>query len=170
MRRSKSNIKSPEWLEHKRATINPKNKKDKCFQHTLTLALNHQNIERDDQRISKIKPFLGQYNCKDIDFHQTKKTGKNLNKTRRQLLLMSCLYWTIRLAHKSKYNHKRDSQVILLMITDGKCSNRVAKWHYLVVKSLSALLRGITSYHNRYFYCLNCFHSYSTEKNLKNMK
>ena len=47
------------------------------------------------------------------------------------------------------------------MITDGK------KWHYLAVKSFSALLRGITSNHDRDFYYLNCFHSYSTEKNLK---
>ena len=44
----------------------------------------------------------------------------------------------IRLAYKSKYNYKRDNQVILLMITDGK------KWHYLAVKNLSRLLRGIT--------------------------
>ena len=47
------------------------------------------------------------------------------------------------------------------MITDSK------KWHYLAVKSLSPLLRGITSNHNRDFYCLNCFHSYSTEVRLK---
>ena len=47
------------------------------------------------------------------------------------------------------------------MITDGK------KWHYLAVKSLSALLRGITSNHNGDFYCLNCFHSYSTKNKLK---
>ena len=47
------------------------------------------------------------------------------------------------------------------MITDG------AKWHYLAVKSLSALLRGITSNHNGDFYCLNCFHSYSTKEKLK---
>ena len=47
------------------------------------------------------------------------------------------------------------------MITDSK------KWHYLTVKSLSALLRGITSKHDGHFYCLNCFHSYSTEKKLK---
>ena len=47
------------------------------------------------------------------------------------------------------------------MITDGK------KWHYLAVKSLSALLRGITSNHNGDFYCLNCFHSYSTKEKLK---
>ena len=67
----------------------------------------------------------------------------------------------IRLAYKLKQNFKRENQVILLMITDGK------KWHYLAVKSLSALLRGITSNHNRDFYCLNCFHSHSTKNKLE---
>ena len=35
------------------------------------------------------------------------------------------------------------------------------------MKSLPALLRGITTKHVRYFYCLNSFHSYRTEKKLK---
>ena len=62
-------------------------------------------------------------------------------------------------AYISKYNRKRHNQVNLLMITgDDK------KWHYLAVKSLSKLLRGITSNHNGDYYCLNCFHSYRTEK------
>ena len=43
------------------------------------------------------------------------------------------------------------------MITDGE------KWHYLTVKNLSGLLRGITSNHVRDFYCLNCFCAYSTK-------
>ena len=47
------------------------------------------------------------------------------------------------------------------MITSGK------KWHYLPVKRLPALLRGITSNHNGDFYCLNCFHSYNTKKTWK---
>ena len=47
------------------------------------------------------------------------------------------------------------------MITDGK------KWHYLAVKGLSALLRGITSNNNGDVYCLNCFYSYRTEEKLK---
>ena len=47
------------------------------------------------------------------------------------------------------------------MITDGK------KWHYLGVKPLPALFRRITSIHNGDFYCLNCFHSYSTKNKLK---
>ena len=40
----------------------------------------------------------------------------------------------------------------------------VKKWHYLAVKSLWVLFKGITSKHVGDFYCLNCFHSYSIEK------
>ena len=47
------------------------------------------------------------------------------------------------------------------MITDDK------KWHYLTVKSLSALLKGITSNLKGAFYCLNGFHSQSTKEKLK---
>ena len=56
----------------------------------------------------------------------------------------------IRHAYKSKYNLTRETQVILLMITDGK------KWHYLAVKSLSTLLREIAGNSHGKFYCLNC--------------
>ena len=35
------------------------------------------------------------------------------------------------------------------------------------VKQLPALLRGVTLKHVGDFYCLNCFHSYTTEKILK---
>ena len=66
----------------------------------------------------------------------------------------------IRHAYKSKYNLRRENQVILLMITDGK------KWHYLAVKSLPALLRGITGNSNRDFYCLNYSHAYITKNRL----
>ena len=53
------------------------------------------------------------------------------------------------------------------MITRGKRSDRVKKWHYLAVRSLPALLRGITSNHHGDFYCLNCFHSCTTHNKLK---
>ena len=62
---------------------------------------------------------------------------------------------TIRHAYKSKYNLARENQVILLMIGDAE------KWHYLTVRSLSALLKRITSKHNDDSYCLNCFHSFA---------
>ena len=40
--------------------------------------------------------------------------------------------------------------------------------YYLAVKNISGLLRGIISNHNGDFYCLNCFHSCTTKKKLKN--
>ena len=70
----------------------------------------------------------------------------------------------IRHAYKSKYNLNHKNQVTLLMITDGE------KWHYLAVKRLSALFRGITSKHEGDLYCLNCFQSYTTENKLKSIK
>ena len=48
----------------------------------------------------------------------------------------------IEIAYKSKYNLVRDNQIILLMISSGE------NWHYLAVKSLSRLFRGITSNHD----------------------
>ena len=48
------------------------------------------------------------------------------------------------------------------MITDD--SNR---WHYLAVKSLSALHTGISSSNNGNFCFLNCFNSYRTINKLK---
>ena len=56
---------------------------------------------------------------------------------------------------------------MLLITGNGKRSDRVERWHYLAVRSLPALLRGITSNHHGYFYCLNYFHSHSTNNKLK---
>ena len=67
LKRGKWYIKSPEWVINKTATINPKNK-DKCFQYSITVALNHPNIENHPERISNIKPFINQYNWEGIDF------------------------------------------------------------------------------------------------------
>ena len=68
LKRAKSYIKSPEWVINKRAIINPKNKGNKCFQYSTTVALKHQNIENHPERISDIKPFINQYNWNDINF------------------------------------------------------------------------------------------------------
>ena len=165
MERSGSYIDSPEGLENKKATINPKNNDNSCFQYALTVTLNNQNIESNPQRISKIKPFIDQYSWKEIDVPSHSKGWKKFQQSYKTIAL-NILFVPhntekIRLAYKSKHNFERESQAIPLMITDGK------KWHYLAVKSLSTLFRGKASNHNGDFYCLNCFHSYSTENKLK---
>ena len=62
LNRGGSYIDSPKWLENKKATINPKNNDENCFQYALTVALNHEQIKNDPQRITKIKLFIDQYN------------------------------------------------------------------------------------------------------------
>ena len=78
LNRGGSYIDSPKWLKDKQSTINPKNNDYKCFQYAVTLALNFDKIKKDPQRISKIKPFIDQYNWKDIDFPSTSKDWKKL--------------------------------------------------------------------------------------------
>ena len=55
---------SPKWLKNKKATINPKNNNDKYFQYAITVVLNYQNIKNNPERLTKIKPFIDQYNWK----------------------------------------------------------------------------------------------------------
>ena len=154
---------------YKKATINPQNKKDnKCSQYALTVALNYEKINNNHQRISKIEPFIDQYNWIEIDFSSTGKDWKNFESNNKSIAL-NILYVphnTEKICHtyKSKYNLTRENQVILLMIIDGK------KWHYLAVICLSRLLRGITSNHKEDFYCLNCFQAYTTENKLETHK
>ena len=159
LNRGKLYIDSPKWQ-----TVNPKNN-DKCFQCNSTVALNHQNIKNYPERISKIKPFSDKYNWKEIEFPSYKKDWKTFELNNKSIALN--IYYIplnakeIRHAYMPKYNLERESRVILFMITDGK------KWHYLAVKSLPALLRGITSNHKGDFYCYSCSNSFRTKSKLK---
>ena len=115
LKRGKSYIKSPEWILNKRATINPKNKDNKCFQYSITVALNHQNIENHPERISNIKPFIDKYNWKGIDFPAGAKDWEKFEKNNKEVAL-NILYTLpntkeIKLAYKSKYNRKCKNQV-----------------------------------------------------------
>ena len=159
-----SYIESPKWLKDKKCTINQKSTDNKCFQYATTLALNFSNIDKHHQRISKIKSFIDNYDWNDINFPAAKKDWNKFEVNNKNVAL-NILYVPsntkkIKIAYKSKYNLIRDNQIILLMISNGK------NWHYLAVKSLSRLLRGISSNHNSDYYCLNCFHSYRTENKL----
>ena len=70
LNRGSSNIDSPIWIKNKGVAINPRNTEDdKCFQYAITTALNYQNVKHHPERISKLKPFINNYNWKDIDIN-----------------------------------------------------------------------------------------------------
>ena len=103
--RGGSYIDSPQWLKNKKSTINPKNNDHKCFQYAVTLALNLNRINKHPQRISKIKPFIDQYNWKDIDFPAMSKDWKKFelnNEIALNILYVPHNTKKIHVAYKSK--------------------------------------------------------------------
>ena len=93
--RGGSYIDPPKWLKNKKATINPQNNKDdRCFQYAVTVTLNYEQIGDHPERISKIKPFIGKYDWKEIFQHRLK-IGKNLSQTINELLLIFYMYLII---------------------------------------------------------------------------
>ena len=87
LRRGRSYIKSTKWILDKRATTNPKNKDNKCFQYSITVTLNHQNIENQPERISNIKSFIDQYNWKCKTFPAGIKNWKKFERNNKTIAL-----------------------------------------------------------------------------------
>ena len=56
--RGRSYINSPDCIKNKKATINPINKRyNEGFRYPVTAALNHEEIRKNPERITKIKPL-----------------------------------------------------------------------------------------------------------------
>ena len=49
-----SYVGSPVWIKKKKATVNPKNDDDKCFQYAATVALSYTGTEPHPERFSNI--------------------------------------------------------------------------------------------------------------------
>ena len=119
-----SYINSPEWLKNKKVTTNAQNTKDnKCFQYAIIAALNYRNINHNPERISKLKPFIDNYNWDNIDFPAGHKDYSAFEKNNSDIAI-NILYVPhntkqIKQAYISKHNNERDNHVNFLMIADG---------------------------------------------------
>ena len=75
---------SSERLRNKKeAIINS----DNCFQNALNDALYYRNIIKDLQRRSKIKPYISQYNWKDVECPSHQKHWKNFKQNNETIAL-----------------------------------------------------------------------------------
>ena len=90
---------------------------DKCFQYAATVALNHEEIGRKLQRISKMKPFINKYNC-TIYYLLGKNDWKMFEKNN-PLIAIKILYdkkVRLFLAYISKHILNNEDQTILVMV------------------------------------------------------
>ena len=163
MNRGGSYIDLPKWVKDKHCCINPKNDDDECFKWAVIAALHHKEIKKDPQRISKLEPFVNRYNWNDIKFpipiNQWKKFEKQNPEIALNVLFIDG-YKKVRQGYISNYNSTRSKCADLLIIEEK------GKQHFTAIKSLSALLRGVTSMNNGDFYCRNCLDSFRTKNAL----
>ena len=97
-----SYIESPKWLKDKKCCINQKNNdNDILIQYAATLALNINSINKHHQRISKIKPFIDNYNWIDINFPAAKKDWNKFEVNNKNIVL-NILYVPYNTKKKSK--------------------------------------------------------------------
>ena len=94
LNRGGSHIEAANGQKNKKSTINPKNNDYKCFQYAVTVALNYDKINNNPQRVSKIKPFIKQYNWNDIDFPSISKDWKRFELNNESVTLIFCMYPT----------------------------------------------------------------------------
>ena len=87
LNRGRSYIEPAKWIKDKRSIINSKNNDYKFFQYAITVALNHDKINKHPQRISKIKPFIEQYNWNGIEFPATSKDWKKFEQNNESIAL-----------------------------------------------------------------------------------
>ena len=87
MRYSGSYIDSPDWIKKEKATINLKNKDDKCFHYAVTVALNYEKIKWNPERVPNIKPFINKYEWNGTNYPSKIDYWKTFEKNNRGIAL-----------------------------------------------------------------------------------
>ena len=93
--------------------------------------LNHEKRKKESQRITKIKPFINRYNWEGVNDPSEKDNWEKFEKNN-LLIALNVLY-----VEKGKIYPS-----YVLMIPNGE------GWHFLKIKNLSPLLKGITLKNN----------------------
>ena len=151
----------PKWLKSKREVINPQNKDEECFKWAVTGALHHEEIKKDHQRKSRLRPYEKRYNWEGLEFpvsiKKIDKFEKNNPDIAVNVLFRKKKSENIYTARRSERNVKSKKQVNLLMIVDGE------KKHYSAIKGISRLLSKLNGKTRRaYHYCINCLNGFRT--------
>ena len=120
LRRGGSYIKSPEWLLHKGATINPKNKNDdECLRWSTISALNYNEIAK-----KEFENIFKKLKHEDKDFSSHQKDWERFEQSNESIavnvLFSSQNSEEITLVYKSENNYKRENNALLLMINDDE--------------------------------------------------
>ena len=160
--RGSSYIPLPDWLVKKKAILNPKNLDMKCFKWSLIAALKWEEINRDHQRVSKLRRYEDEFDWSGIRYPVS---VKDINKFEtRNRIGVNVLALNGKTPYICRKGGDYDRVANLMMIEDGE------KKHYVTIKSLERLLSKMNSKHNpvQHFCNNNCLQGFKTAESRDN--
>ncbi|XP_057305351.1 uncharacterized protein LOC130642280 [Hydractinia symbiolongicarpus] len=156
--RGSSYIETPGWMSMKKTIINPINNDEEFFKYAIIAAIHQEEIGTNHQRISKLRPYVDQYNWQGIEFPTSIKDITKFERNNPDIAV-NVFFATgksFNILRRSAFN-ERENQTNLLLLTDDK------KSHYVAIKNLSRLLKSeISKNHGKMSFCLNCLQGFQT--------
>ena len=155
--RGSSYIPLPDWLAKKKAVINPKNSDMECFKWAVIAAMRWEEIDRDHQRITKLKRFEADFDWTGIKFSASFGDIKRFES--RNEIMINILAFEDKKVYICRKGKEYDRVANLMLITDP--NNK----HYVVIKSLRRLLSRQNSKHKEsQHFCINCLQGFREKK------
>ena len=130
--RGSSYLPLPDWLAKKKVIINPKNSDLECFKWAVITAMGWEEIDRDHQRISKLKRFEKNFSWTGVGFPVSFRTIKRFESQNQ--ILITVLAVEDRQIYICRNGGDYERIVNLMLITENNHK------HYVTIKSLSRLL------------------------------
>ena len=157
--RGSSHVPLPDWLMKKNAIINPKKSDTKCFKWAVIAAMKWEEIDRDHQRVSKLKRYEKEFDGSGPEFPVS---FRDINKFERNneigVNILAVQNKKIYICRKGKDYDRNEN---LMLIVNVENPNRE---HYVAVKSLLRLLSKQNSKHKEaQHFCTNCLNGFESE-------
>ena len=155
--RGSSYIPLPDWLAKKKAIINPKNSDLECFKWAVIAAMRWEEIDRDHQRISKLRRYEDDFDWDGIKFPASIRDIKRFES--RNEITINILALEDKKVYICRKGKEYDRVASLMLITNHN------KKHYVVIKSLKWLLSRQNSKHKEsQHFCINCLQGFAEQK------
>ena len=159
--RGSSYIPLPDWLAKKKAILNPKNLDMKCFKWAVIAGLKWEEIDRDHQRVSKLRRYENEFDWEGMSYPVS---TKDINKFEtRNRIGVNVLALDGRNPYICRKGLDYERTVNLMILEDGE------KKHYVAIKSLERLLSMNNSKHKEsQHFCNNCLQGFKTQESRDN--
>ena len=151
--RGSSYLPLPDWLAKKKAIINPNNSDLECFKWAVIAPMRWEEIDRDHQRITKLKRFEADFDWTGVGFPVSFRSIKRF-KSRNQISV-NVLAVEDKQVYICRKGGDYDRVANLMLITENN------RKHYVAIKSLSRLLSKQNSKHKEgQHFCMNCLQGF----------